>query len=370
MIERLDKSRVFLYRVIRQGDTVKWQMVKKLESFPNELLIDVEILNFFSPDFTLHLDINKRDEKFIIKDTLTNQVKYIVPNDLLTYDSKDEDKQETMRRFKWIDERTFIIMNEEGDEKIIDFTNKFVTLASNTVPEIKQEQINSGMYYFGQSKVDISDTLERLKRKYQAYKHSYFLEKKRSSIGLYNNLFTVCPYSFDYTDHSFTFLDWNIIEQFNEQTIDIDNLDKCVIEKLLFNILPGGQTLLHLIADQEEFFGPIIDEAHPEVKNHLTIKYYTPIIPNFEGKTAMHILLELSKNKMANNLLKVMKLYKIDHHSRAIKDIFPEFIKREMNELYPYMESRIQQDHQIQNITKLSLNEDFDAVIESELWFN
>jgi hypothetical protein len=73
---------------------------------------------------------------------------------------------------------------------------------------------------------------------------------------------------------------------------------------------------------------------------------------------------------MANKVLKVLTLYPLDHHSRAIKDVFHEFITRQMSELYPYMESRIQQDHQIKNITKLSLNEDFDSVVESELWFN
>ena len=91
--------------------------------------------------------------------------------------------------------------------------------------------------------------MERLKRKYQAYKTAYYLENKRSSIELYSSLFTVDPFRFDYADHSFTYLDWNIIEQFNEETINLDHLDMGFIKNLLFNILPGGETLLHLLAD-------------------------------------------------------------------------------------------------------------------------
>src|SRR5690606_14624091 len=124
------------------------------------------------------------------------------------------------------------------------------------------------------------------------------------------------------------------------KVIELEAIDMGAIENLLFNILPGGQTLLHLIADQEDFLKPIIEEAHPEVQNNLTIKYYTPIMPDFEGKTVLHLLLEAKQNKMANTILNVLKLYSLDHHSRAIKDIFPEFISRQLTNLFDYMDSR------------------------------
>jgi hypothetical protein len=48
-----------------------------------------------------------------------------------------------------------------------------------------------------------------------------------------------------------------------------------------------------LIADQEEYLGAIIDEAHPEVQGKgPEIKFYTPLIPDFNEKTALHLLLE------------------------------------------------------------------------------
>lgn len=39
-------------------------MKNQIEDFPSELIIDEDILNFYSPDFLLHLDINKKDKTF------------------------------------------------------------------------------------------------------------------------------------------------------------------------------------------------------------------------------------------------------------------------------------------------------------------
>lgn len=73
---------------------------------------------------------------------------------------------------------------------------------------------------------------------------------------------------------------------------------------------------------------------------------------------------------MANEVLGVLKLYNLDHHSRAIKDIFPELISFKMSGMYDYMNSRIIQDDKIKDIIKLQLKDDFDSIIESEIWFS
>jgi hypothetical protein len=54
-----------------------------------------------------------------------------------------------MRRFKWLNENQFIVINEEGDEKIIDYTDGFKTVAYNTVPQLEDYQYEYDMYYFG-----------------------------------------------------------------------------------------------------------------------------------------------------------------------------------------------------------------------------
>ena len=84
----------------------------------------------------------------------------------------------------------------------------------------------------------------------------------------------------------------------------------------------------------------------------------------------MHLLIDENKNKTANLLLKALKLYSSDHHSRAIYDLMPEFINRYLGELYPYLDSRIMQDEQVKTISKAYLKESFKGVTSSELWFN
>ena len=63
MIERLKNYRVLLYKAeedtTEQEVTTKWQLIRKIENYPQELEIDPNFLNFFSPDFTLSVDIDK-----------------------------------------------------------------------------------------------------------------------------------------------------------------------------------------------------------------------------------------------------------------------------------------------------------------------
>lgn len=73
----------------------------------------------------------------------------------------------------------------------------------------------------------MKDTLNRLKRKYQAYKSAYNLEKKHDSHSLYQELFNV-----DYciedvkgrfvSDLSFTFLHWNLMEQLESEELAVE----------------------------------------------------------------------------------------------------------------------------------------------------
>lgn len=61
----------------------------------------------------------------------------------------------------------------------------------------------------------------------------------------------VDPRNINFVVHSFTYLDWEIIEQLSQEKINIPDLSKEEIEKMLFNILPGGQTILHKLTINE-----------------------------------------------------------------------------------------------------------------------
>lgn len=108
----------------------------------------------------------------------------------------------------------------------------------------------------------------RLKRKYQNYKGSYYLEAKRDPFSLYPDLFTV-DYQLDdcrslhVADMSFTFLHWKIIEEINENPKYIDLIDNQQMELLCFNILPGGDTILHKLFKLGEVIAYIYKTAQP-----------------------------------------------------------------------------------------------------------
>ena len=84
MIERLKNYRVFLYKQDPNNSnfevSVKWKLQKKIENYPSELEIDPSLLTFYSPDFSLNIDIDFEKNQFYIKDTFTNQKLYEIPS--------------------------------------------------------------------------------------------------------------------------------------------------------------------------------------------------------------------------------------------------------------------------------------------------
>ncbi len=73
----------------------------------------------------------------------------------------------------------------------------------------------------------------------------------------------------------------------------------------------------------------IFEIAHEEDS---IIKYHVPFIPNLDSKTAIHYSIKHSDFKTIDTLLKYLKYYDIDHHSRAIKDLYPIFIEKDLPE--------------------------------------
>jgi hypothetical protein len=77
-------------------------------------------------------------------------------------------------------------------------------------------------YYYDKPAVENINILDRLKRKYQAYKAIRLMENQDSPVIIYPELFTVDyknrkendELSFDkhVIDQSFTFLHWNLVE--------------------------------------------------------------------------------------------------------------------------------------------------------------
>jgi hypothetical protein len=52
--------------------------------------------------------------------------------------------------------------------------------------------------------------------------------------------------------HSFTFLDWKIIFDIENNVRKAEEIDIPQLERLARNILPGGVSILHILADNPE----------------------------------------------------------------------------------------------------------------------
>ena len=64
-------------------------------------------------------------------------------------------------------------------------------------------------------------------------------------------------------DLSFTFLHWNLIEQLEKELIEPHQIDAEQVERLIYNILPGGDTFLHILADKSDVIESIFEICHP-----------------------------------------------------------------------------------------------------------
>lgn len=152
-------------------------------------------------------------------------------------------------------------------------------------------------------------------------------------------MLTIDKQNYYYMEHSFTFLHWSLIDQLIKSQIKIKDLEDAVTEQLLYNILPGGNTVLHLLVSKEKELIRIFNEAHTEEG----IRFHVPFLPNILGESPIHKCIEFQRFKSIDTILKYLKYYPSDHHSRAIKDLYGIFVKQELPALIEYLDSRFQQ---------------------------
>ena len=121
------------------------------------------------------------------------------------------------------------------------------------------------------------------------------MESKRDPHALYQVLHTV-DYKIQNTnerfvaDLSFTFLHWNLMEQLESEEIEAYQIDNEQVQRLIYNILPGGNTFMHVLADKSEVIEEILEICQPNAEDRSEIKYEVPFLVNFEGKSPMDIL--------------------------------------------------------------------------------
>ena len=113
MIEKIDDgAQVYQYAFRSQGEGKpgRWDLIKKIENYPNELDIGLPILPFYSPDFHVRLGVNFENKEFHILDSETNEIKIKIPKDFMTFEDNPS-LQNVMRRFIFIDDQTIKLIN-------------------------------------------------------------------------------------------------------------------------------------------------------------------------------------------------------------------------------------------------------------------
>ena len=61
------------------------------------------------------------------------------------------------------------------------------------------------------------------------------------------------------------------------------NLDSEIVEQLFYNILPRGDTILHIVHRNGELLEELLQRAHDNPDDRRKIKIHIPLLPNIVG---------------------------------------------------------------------------------------
>jgi len=84
----------------------------------------------------------------------------------------------------------------------------------------------------------------------------------------------------------------------------------------------------------------------------------------------MHIAKHHQDIRVMDTMLTYLSGYGIDHHSRAIIELIPFIIEKQLPSLMPYLDSRMVQTKKLEKITKGCLRPKSSGIAESKIWFS
>lgn len=83
MYEHLVHQRYYLYKKVADNmygsNRVSWQLVRRMQGMPTDLQSTIRYPFIFSPDFSMYLDVERKEKQFLIKDSFTQEVRYLIP---------------------------------------------------------------------------------------------------------------------------------------------------------------------------------------------------------------------------------------------------------------------------------------------------
>eukprot|EP00347_Sterkiella_histriomuscorum_P011114 403373706 len=350
----------YLYKRENQGDNhnIKWILVKRLEKFQRDLMSgQFGFFPFVSPSFQHYIQVNHRDKKFIIKELISEKLIAEVPTNLMTFEKSDWPLiKEVINRIYWIDDSFIKIVNEEGIEKIVNYINNFDEVASNHIPMLSTKPY---------------DVQSKLCQQHQKYSSLLYLEHLQNKNQIYSLLYSLHPSQTGYTELSFTYFHWSIAEQLMKNKINLDQLPESILQLMLLNIFPGGNTFLHKMVkdNQVDDIAFVFDKSQPNKTELADIKIYVPIIKNMQKQSPLHIANDKQDNKTLGIFLQYLAGYGLAHHSHAIKDLIPTLIKKQLPQIIPYLVSTLKQTKQLAKIDRAKIK-DNQVIIVEPLWLS
>jgi ankyrin repeat protein len=155
-------------------------------------------------------------------------------------------------------------------------------------------------------------------------------------------------------DTSFTYFHLKIAELMESMPrFNIKRYHPEEIKILALNIFPRGKTLLHYAYQNLNIvrrFYKVIDQEAAKLKEDRASKdqdvitnqgqFEIPFMRNFDGKTALHLCLIAENFKSADIILSKLCNDPLDSHARAINDIIPELVAKELPSVGTYLDSR------------------------------
>lgn len=137
-------------------------------------------------------------------------------------------------------------------------------------------------------------------------------------------------------DLSFTFLHWKLAETIKySKDFSLDEVDNSQIEKLVYNIFPLCNTVLHYATMKNSIVKQIY--AYSEVKGQ---EFEVPFLMNIEGNSPMHICMDRKEFKTADFLFFKLAHSPIDHHGRALVSTLATAIEHGLENVDTYLNSR------------------------------
>jgi len=157
---------------------------------------------------------------------------------------------------------------------------------------------------------------------------------------------------------SFSFLAWKMTEQIVANELPLDAIDEASFMNMLYNITPTGLTILHQAHNDYELIDDIFKAIHPDPENPATYTMEIPFLQNVDGISPMDLCLKHGQYTTADLILKYLKHYPFDHHSRALESALPHLVEKEVPEFLPYIESRVRESSLTKKLNRGLINED------------